>query len=246
MPIHDWRLVDAGTYHAFHGSWITHLMESLNGGLLPDGYYALAEQHIGQNIADVLTLHVPEPGPRARPHRGVAVAEAPPRVHRRLQANPVAALRGTKRTLVVREARRHRIVALIEIASPGNKDRDQSVRDFADKVDSAIKHLCHALIVDLFPPGPHDPKGLHGAIWEGFATEVEGPPPGEPLTLASYMASKLPEAFVDFVAVGEELPEMPLFLDYEEYIPLPLQPSYDAAYRGLPAFWRNVIETGKL
>lgn len=39
MPVHDWTRVDAGTFHAFHTAWITHLSETLNGGLLPPDYY---------------------------------------------------------------------------------------------------------------------------------------------------------------------------------------------------------------
>ena len=57
MPIHDWTRVDAGTFHAFHTAWVTHLSETMNGGLLPSGYYAMPEQHVGRSIADVLTLH---------------------------------------------------------------------------------------------------------------------------------------------------------------------------------------------
>ena len=56
MSVHDWTRVDAGTFHAFHMGWITHLSEVLNGGLLPSGYYAMSEQHGGHFIADVLTL----------------------------------------------------------------------------------------------------------------------------------------------------------------------------------------------
>jgi hypothetical protein len=44
MPVHDWTMVEAGTFHSFHCAWIAHLMGKLNGGLLPDGYYALSEQ----------------------------------------------------------------------------------------------------------------------------------------------------------------------------------------------------------
>jgi len=29
MPVHDWTLVDAGTFHAFHTAWVTHLSETL-------------------------------------------------------------------------------------------------------------------------------------------------------------------------------------------------------------------------
>ena len=41
--------------------WITHMAEALNGGILPAGFYAMAEQHAGQLIPDVLTLRLPEP-----------------------------------------------------------------------------------------------------------------------------------------------------------------------------------------
>jgi hypothetical protein len=58
MPVHDWTRVDAGTFHAFHTAWITHLSETLNGGVLPSGYYAMPEQHAGRWIPDVLTLQM--------------------------------------------------------------------------------------------------------------------------------------------------------------------------------------------
>ena len=66
MPVHDWTLVDAGIFHAFHTLWITHINEGLNEGLLPSGYYALPEQHAGESIADILTLHKYAPSGRAR------------------------------------------------------------------------------------------------------------------------------------------------------------------------------------
>ena len=56
MPVHDWQRVSAGMFHHFHCSWITHLGESLNDGRLPEGYYAMTEQHAGQTLPDILTL----------------------------------------------------------------------------------------------------------------------------------------------------------------------------------------------
>src|SRR5438132_2170379 len=88
MPIHDWTRVDAGTFHAFHTRWISELMKVLNAGLLPPGYYALAEQVATRMQTDVLTLRAPVPPlPRGTPvNGGVVVAEAPPPV--RLCARP--------------------------------------------------------------------------------------------------------------------------------------------------------------
>lgn len=242
MPVHDWTRVDAGTYHDFHSAWIIHLKEALNGGLLPSGFYALAEQHAGRSIADILTLQGPlpavPPGPSAE--GGVALAEAPPRVRRKLSLSPAA--RGTRRTLAIRHVSGHRIVALVEIVSPANKDRAAHVAEFADKAESALWHGIHLLLVDLLPPGPYDPSGMHGAIWDRYEDEPYPLPPGEPLTLASYVAGPRPDVYLEHLAVGRPLVEMPLFLDPDRYVNAPLEPTYQAAYQGMPAFWRDVIE----
>ena len=41
---------------------------------------------------------------------------------------------------------------------------------------------------------------------------------------------------------GGLLPEMPLSLNFERYVSLPLESTYAAAYQGMPAFWRDVLE----
>src|SRR5258708_4954632 len=56
MPIHDWTQVNAGIFHDFHSGWIIKLRTTLNAGLLPSGYYALAEQVTRPFGPDVLTL----------------------------------------------------------------------------------------------------------------------------------------------------------------------------------------------
>jgi hypothetical protein len=130
MPVHDWSKVEAGTFHSFQNAWITHLMGRFNSGLLPEGYYALTEQYSSGPIPDVLTLHLPDLDPSPNPlprERGIALAEAPPRVSRKLVADPKAVYRARRRTLTIRHASGHRIVAFLEIISPGNKDRTASV-----------------------------------------------------------------------------------------------------------------------
>jgi hypothetical protein len=52
----------------------------------------------------------------------------------------------------------------------------------------------------------------------------------------------LPEAYLEFVAVGDVLPAMPLFLDLNAYVTVPLETTYAAAYRGVPEIWRDVLE----
>jgi hypothetical protein len=241
MPVHNWTKLDAGTFHAFHTAWITHLSEALNAGLLPEGYYALPEQHGGRLIADVLTLQIPTPGvtPPAI-QGGVAVADVPPQT--RIKLSPTPAARGARRTLAIRHVSGHRIVALVEIASPANRDRTAYVAEFATKVETALLHGVHVLLVDLFPPGPHDPQGMHGVIWECFDDEPSVISPNEPLTLASYVGGQSPEAYLEYLAVGSSLPDMPLFLSADRYVNTPLDSTYQTAFRGLPRYWQDVIE----
>jgi hypothetical protein len=246
MPVHDWTRVDAGTFHAFHTAWVTHLSEALNGGLLPSGYYALPEQHLGRSIADVLTLHVSPATTTPAPtgDGGLAVADAPPRVGRRLTASPAA--RARRRTIAVRHVSGHRVVALVEIVSPANKDRLAHVEDLVAKAASALAAGVHLLLVDIFPPGRHDPGGIHGALWQQLDEEPDGddggpPPPHSPLTLAAYAAGPEIEAYLAHVAVGDELPDMPVFLHRDRYVNAPLNPTYEAAFRGLPAYLRETL-----
>jgi len=254
MPLHDWTRVDAGIFHALHVAWVPEIQGILNGGLLPEGYYALAEQHAGRAIADVLTLHTSPANPEGGPARlplppatgGIALANAPPRMRRRHTVEPSAL--GLRRSLAIRHVSGHRLVALIEIISPANKDRARHVKEFVDKAASALDLGVHLLLMDLFPPGPHDPSGMHGAVLRELEPcgEPYNVPADEPATLASYAAGPPVEIYVEHVAVGAQLPEMPLFLDPDHYVNVPLEPTYQAAYGRMPAFWRGVLERGQL
>jgi hypothetical protein len=245
MPVHDWTRVEAGIFHDFHTVWTVALRNALNEGLLPEGYYALAEQHAGRAIADVLTLHAsPEPGePVWLPPDtgGIAVAEAPPRVRRKQSVEPAPLAR--RRSLAIRHVSGHRLVALIEIVSPANKDRARHVEELVEKAVSALERGVHLLLVDLFPPGPNDTAGIHGAIVR--ALEPLGEPyqlPAEaPLTLAGYVAGPKVDIYLEHLAVGAAMADMPLFLRPDRYVYAPLEATYQASYKAMPPFWRDVL-----
>ncbi len=248
MTVHDWTRVDAGTFHDFHLRWITHLAERLNGGALPPKYYAMAEHHAGRRIADVLTLHASDPKvdpasltPRAD-SGAVAVAEAPPRAALHLTGKRLSP-KGKPRTLAIRTASGHRIVALVEIVSPSNRDRKRSVQEFVTKVVAAMNAGVHVAVIDLFPPGKPDPRGMHGAVWAALTGAAEKLPKDRPLALASYVARDPAEAYVTPLAVGQPVADLPLFLTPTHYVNLPLADTYAATFRGIPAVWREVLES---
>jgi hypothetical protein len=43
MPIHNWKLVDAAIFHAFHQGWSGKIRVELNR-ILPRDHYAIVEQ----------------------------------------------------------------------------------------------------------------------------------------------------------------------------------------------------------
>jgi hypothetical protein len=61
------------------------------------------------------------------------------------------------------------------------------------------------------------------------------------LTLAAYESGLTLRAFVEPVAVGDSLPEMPLFLEFGGYVPIPLEATYRTAFEGMPRYWQRAL-----
>lgn len=253
MPIHDWTRVEAGIFHHFHLSWIDQIQRALNSGILPDDYYALSEQHAGKLEPDVLTLRglagARDPRDDAgadRPGgagRSGGLKLAPPRASLRAESE-MEFYHRKQRAVVIRHVSGDDVVAMIEVVSPGNKDSHRALRAFVDKAAWLLDRRIHLLILDLHPPTARDPRGIHGAIWEEITGQIFDPPPGKLLTLVSYEADTLLRAYIEPLAVGDTLPDMPLFLRPEAYVEVPLEATYQAAWEAVPRRWRRVIEGG--
>jgi hypothetical protein len=245
MPIHDWTRVDAGLFHNFHQRWISALCDVLNTGGLPPDYFALAEQSIRGPIPDVLALHLSSSSEESGgTSPGLAVATAPPRARlvRRTEVENYA----RKADRIAVRHRHGQIIAVVELVSPGNKASRNEMRAFVEKTTDMIRQNVHLLVIDLFPPGPRDPQGIHKAIWDEFEEEDFELPAERPLTLPADDAGPPRVAYVESVAVGEVLPEMPLFLKPEFYVPAPLEATYQAAWQMFPAPLKGLLEPSTL
>jgi hypothetical protein len=242
MPLHDWTRVEAGIFHGLHLRWIAYLTDHLNRGLLPPEYYAEAEQYVENVVPDVLTLQAFEGELSGEPAGSTALAVVGPKLaHRELGQLGKSKPRRHQKHVVVRHTSGHRVVAVLEIVSPANKDRKSSVRGFAEKVQGLIRRGIHAVVLDVLPPTVAVPGGIHAAIWSRFHGSAELVPSGESLVFASYSAGRPPEAFYEFRRVGDGLPEVPLFLTPTHYVTLPLGETYDQAFAGTGAYWRNIL-----
>jgi hypothetical protein len=139
-----------------------------------------------------------------------------------------------------------RILAVIEIVSPGNKDSRLALREFVEKTVDFLRSGIHVLVVDVFPPTPRDPGGINKLIADEIQEETFVLPPGKDRTLASYERGNERAVYFEPVAVGQPLPDMPLFLASGMHIKVPLETTYQATWDASPADLRQAVETGKL
>jgi hypothetical protein len=66
---------------------------------------------------------------------------------------------------VIRHVTEHRVVAVLEIVSPGNKASRSAMAVFVRKAQDPIAAGAHLDLVGLFPPTPRDPEGIHALVW---------------------------------------------------------------------------------
>jgi hypothetical protein len=227
-------------FHDFHQDWTIELRRSLNAGRLPPGYVALTDQQVGGPIPDVLTLNR---GPRGRgkrePAGGVAIAAAPPKARFIVESEGDVYARRANR---IRIQHRHgEVVAVIEIVSPGNKGSQAALRAFVRKTADLLWQGIHLLVVDLFPKSERDPQGIHPAIWNEVEETPFALPRDKPLTAVAYRASPMKMAYVEPVAVGDPLPSLPIFLTDFDYVPAPLEETYQASWAAFPAELKDLL-----
>jgi hypothetical protein len=237
--------VEAGIFHAFHHEWITELARALNRGLLPEDYYALPEPQAAGFGPDVLTLQNQSASGEdaTQPGTGGAamVIQTRPRTQFTAETD-IEFYRRKKSSIVVRHVSGDRIVAMLEVISPGNKASRQAFQAFVAKACELLEHRIHLLILDPFPPTVRDRNGIHAAIWEAVQDEPFALPKDKPLTFVAYECDLTTRAYIEPIAVGNLLPAMPLFVAPEVHVWMPLETTYQAAFAAMPRRWRNVLE----
>src|SRR6478609_267029 len=138
MPVHDWTLVPAGIFHHFHHAWISTIGRSLNAGLLPSTYYALAEQIAGGLDPDMQTLANGLPAPRAIAEGQISATfdeeecDVPDFVRTSTMQDALADdFAFTKRNrVVIRQIDGHRVAAMVDIVSPRDKSHQRALNCF--------------------------------------------------------------------------------------------------------------------
>jgi hypothetical protein len=146
-----------------------------------------------------------------------------------------------RRTLAIRHTSDDRVVALIEILSPGNKASPFKLQRFVSKAVSALELGIHLLVIDLLPPGKFDPQGIHGAIWSELGDSSFELPQDKRLTMVAYSAASPQKAYIEPMEVGDTLTPMPLYLEPPAYALVPLEETYQVAFSAVPDHLQEVL-----
>ena len=137
-----------------------------------------------------------------------------------------------------------RVVAMIEVISPGNKDSKHAIASFVAKAVDFIRNGIHFLVIDPFPPparatrtGSPRRSGTNcsaSCLLTRTADEASASSPrSTPRSTCT--------AYVDAVAVGDPLPDSPLFLAPGWYVNVPLEQTYQASWEVTPKPVRDLI-----
>ena len=241
MPFHDWTRVDDETFHDLHGQWITHLTAHLNGGALPDGYFARGEARVfisrdAGDVADTPLERRPDVSVLDGGGQAVAVATAPPEAEARLDLAEV----GEKwRRVAVYRQKDDALVGAVEIASHANLKSRDARRYLASKCRQLLAGGVGVCRLDAFPPAGR-PR-LEEFVANPEATEddppavrdVRGPRDGLATSLQPGDSPAGGEAFFRPLVVGQPLPDAALFLSADAYVSLPLEKTYALAFAGI-------------
>jgi Protein of unknown function (DUF4058) len=125
-----------------------------------------------------------------------------------------------------------RLVAAIELVSPANKDRDAHRRAFATKCAGYLAQGIAVIVVDVVTSRGGN---LHADILHllGRPTDT-GLPDGTELYAVAYRplvraGAEVIDVWPHALAVGNELPTLPLALNAELCLPIDLESTYTAA-----------------
>lgn len=236
MPLHDWNRVTPNDYHDFHLSWIAALRTALNSGLLPTGYFALAEHQAAPFTPDVLTLQLPNASPTTTRSSGpTAVLEFTSKAKRKQPKSPAA------RRIAIRHTENRRLIAVIEVVSPSNRNGRRARNEFLRKSLAFLSAGVHVAIIDPFPT---DATRFPRRLWKELTGRTASYRASKPYVQSSF-TSDADDLFVIAVQssdLDEALPNLPLSLTPDVSITLPLEATYHTAFVGYPLVLRQLLE----
>ncbi|QJW97643.1 DUF4058 family protein [Frigoriglobus tundricola] len=239
MPLRDHfcsPIKDRHAWSELHSMWPAMIVRHLFD-ILPAGYVCAPSVHFGKLFEiDVSTFELDERagiGPVTGAGDGGVATVAPPEPTLTLETD---LSEQDEFEVRVYDAERGRtLVAAIEIVSPANKDRPENRRAFVAKVAALLQKDVCVSVVDLVTIRQFN---LYADLLEliGGTDPQLGPDPPHlySVTIRSRKRTEqrsLLDLWYYPMALGQILPTLPIWLDADRRVMLPLEPSYEETCR---------------
>jgi hypothetical protein len=222
-------------WESFHSSWATRIADALTERWLPPDYIAEENAHIGPSVEiDVGTF---ESGSSSEEGTGSGTSAilsatnwAPPAP----DAVFPSVIPDTFEVRILSTEAGPKLVAAIELISPGNKDRATERRAFATKCASYLYQGISLILVDIVT---NRRANLHNEI---LRVMEAADTPNLPSEVSLYAVAYRPlrrdgKTEIDLwrspLTLGQSLPVLPLSLDVDLVIPVDFEATYAEACR---------------
>jgi hypothetical protein len=220
-------------WESFHSSWATRIADALTERWLPPNYIAEEHAHLGPSVEiDVGTFERETPTTAAE--GGGAVATVGPKAWTPPDADGsfAAVFPDTFEVRLLCTDTGPKLVAAIELISPGNKDRASERRAFVTKCASYLYQGISVIIVDIVT---NRRANLHNEILELMdgADSLRLSPESSLYAVAYRPLRRGKEDIIDVwrspLALGRALPTLPLGLRADLAVPVNFEETYAEA-----------------
>jgi hypothetical protein len=227
---HPW--IEQNPWESFHSAWINTIVRHLNGTLLPRRFRALPNVHLGPFVeTDVASFDLDPSMEAARPEAssqvngGLTTLWSPPEAVQTLEIELPA--QDVFEVRIVDDRSGMRLVATIELVSPGNKDRADHRQAFVTKCAAYLQEQVNVVIVDMV-------TSRHANLHRELLTQLGQTANGgdDDIYCVAYRNRKEQRKWrLDFwpfaLTMASPLPTAPLWLATDLSIPLDLEKSYE-------------------
>lgn len=226
MALHDWAILDG--WEGVHHLWMSELLHDLKANL-PPGYRAiigaspLVSAPLLTSKPDVAVAAVtPKPAWSGDGHSGVP------------EPDYEVAISTVEEDLTLMVGRGSRVVAVVELISPGNKDRPAFRRKFGRHYENYLRNGVNLLLIDVH----RRPAAFSFPHYLATALGVTAPALSAPAAVSYGLSFPLPTngRMLDIwqrpLVVGQPLPAMTLMLSNNDYVSVNLDATYSRAAAG--------------
>lgn len=220
MPLHDWSQLPE--WEGVYQLWISELYYDIRAKL-PPGYRAGLAQVPGLTVGGPPThpdINVQEQAHKKLVAEGPAVGVFP--------SDETVVVMTLDANMAIHVRRDHNLVAVFELISPRNKDRDQTRRTTVDRILGYLMLGVHVTFVDVHS----QPLEFSLADAVALALKIEQPKVAAPQAMAYAVGGPLEEGGRDLsikrapLTIGQPLPPIPLPLTPTRAITTDLENTY--------------------